>query len=250
MSTFQDFIASRVLELDYRDSRSETFLKEATIRQLRELSRYPVDFLDGSYSFNTVADQDNYGSGHLNFPVDLYSWAGRPYVTTSSDPVTLKHFIEGPAPIEDVRSRGQFGTLSGLYPDVFAWFNRFMWIAPRPTGVTTIQGDYRRDGRRDTASGDLITTASTTHTNGWFDEGENALRCAVMLEYHETISKDGKSIQLYRDQLFGSQDGKKPGIISILKKARSAKRSGLMQTDDSMFRDGPAVNRKTAWRWA
>lgn len=237
-------------ETDYRDSRTETFLREATLRQLRDLSRYPVDFLDGSFSFDTIADTDNYGAGHPDFPVDLYSWAGLPYVVTGSNPVTLKRFINGPVSIEDVRARGQFGTLSGLYPDVFAWFNRFMWIAPRPTGIQTIQGDYRRDGLRDTATGDPITTASTTHTNGWFDEGENALRCAVMLEYHETISKDGKSIQLYRDQLFGSQDGKKPGIISILKKARSAKRSGLMQTDDSMFRDSPAGNRKSAWRWA
>jgi len=227
--------------LDYKDSRTETFLKEATVRQLRELSQFPVGFLDGSFSFATIAAQDNYGPGHLDFPADLYGWAGLPYITTSTSPLVVKQFIDGPRPLEEVRAANGVSNLSGVNPSIFAWFNGYMWLAPAPTGVQTIQGDYRRDGRRDSTSGALITTASTTHTNGWFDEGENTLRCAVLLEYHESISKDGKAIQLYRDQVGRT--------LVTLKKSRNALRAGLMQAGDSMFSNTGGVPNKQAWRW-
>lgn len=251
MSDFQTFVASRLRETDYLDARTETFLREATVRQLRELSRHPVDFLDGSFIFQTVGGQDNYGAGHAGFPADLYGWAARPYVTSSSDPIDIQHFLDGPMDIEEIRRRGFSGSGSSLYPDIFAWYNRFMWLAPRPQGVQTVQGDYRRDGLRDSTTGVLISTTSTTATNGWFDAGEQALRCAVMLEYHETISKDGLSIGLYRDQLFGSSDGQRPGALKTLRQDRDAKRQGLVQTGDTMFNhDRGRGSVKSAWRWA
>jgi hypothetical protein len=243
-------VASRLSETDYRDSRTETFLKEATVRQLRELSRTPVLFLDGSFAFNTTASVDNYSPGHLDFPVDLYSWSGYPYIAQSASPVSARQFIVGPRPIQEVREANLVANLSAIYPGIFAWHNDTMWLSPAPTGVVTIRGDYRRDGRRDSATGNLITTTSTTATNGWFDEGENALRCAVLLEYHESISKDLTAAQLMRDQLYGSQDGKKPGLIAGLKKGRSAIKEGLMQMGETMFNEGTSVPDKRSWRWA
>lgn len=220
------------------------------MRKLRELSRLPVDFLDGSFTFNTIADQDNYGAGHSGFPVDLYAWTGQPRIVDSVSPLLVRQFLTGPVPIGDLRATGLVSNVKGLYPYQFAWHNGFMWLAWKPSGVVTIAGDYRRDGRRDSSTGNLITTASTTHTNGWFDEGENALRCAVLLEYHETISKDGKAIQLYRDQLYGSQDGKTTGLLKVLQQSRAAKREGLIQGSDTMFHGGIAEPRKRAWRTA
>lgn len=228
-------------ETDYRDSRTETFLREATIRKLRELSRHPVEFLDGSYSFDTIADQDNYGAGHAAFPVDVYSWSGEPYIVGTASPLSVKQFITGPVDIGLIRQASAVSSLTALDPWAFAWFNRYFWLAPRPTGVFTIAGDYRRDGRRDSTTGDLITVDSTTHTNGWFDEGENLLRCAVMLEWHESIAKDPTSIALFRDQVRAQ--------TAIVKEARKAKRSGLMQAGDSMFGGGGSVRDKRAWRY-
>lgn len=220
------------------------------MRKLRELSRLPVNFLDGSFSFDTIADQDNYGAGHLGFPVDLYAWTGQPRIVDSVNPLLVRQFLSGPVPIGELRQTGLVANLKGLYPYQFAWHNDFMWLAWKPTGIVTIAGDYRRDGRRDSVTGALITTASTTHTNGWFDEGENALRCAVLLEYHETISKDGKSIQLYRDQLYGSQDGKTTGLLKVLQQSRDAKRDGTAQGEDTMFTAWGREPRKRAWRSA
>lgn len=239
---YQTFVASRLSETDYRDSRTEQFLKEATVRQLRELSRIPVLFLDGSFAFNTIAAQDNYSPGHLDFPVDLYSWTGYPYIATSASSAVTRQFIVGPKPIQEVREANLVANLSAIYPGIFTWHNSTMWLSPAPTGVVTIRGDYRRDGRRDSTTGDPITTASTTATNGWFDEGENALRCAVLLEYHSSISKDAAAISLYRDQ--------KAELIAGLKKGRSAIKEGLMQMGETMFNEGTSVPDKRSWRWA
>lgn len=241
-SDYQTFVASRLSEVDYRDSRTETFLKEATVRQLRELSRTPVLFLDGSFAFNTIAGQDNYTTDHVDFPADLYSWLGYPYIAQSASPVSARQFIVGPRSIQEVREANLVSNLSAVYPGIFAWHNDTMWLSPAPTGIVTIRGDYRRDGRRDSATGNLITTASTTATNGWFDEGENALRCAVLLEYHSSISKDAAAISLYSAQ--------KIELMAGLKKGRSAIKEGLMQVGETMFNDGTSVPDKRSWRWA
>lgn len=242
MSTYAEFVASRLTEVDYKDSRTELFLKEATVRQLRELSRIAVLFLDGSFAFSTIAGVDNYSTDHADFPRDLYSWLGYPYIAQSASPVSARQFIVGPRPIQEVREANLVANLSATYPGIFAWHNSTMWLSPAPTGIVTIRGDYRRDGRRDSTTGDLITTTSTTATNGWFDEGENALRCAVLLEYHSSISKDGTAITLYAAQ--------KAELIAGLKKGRSAIKEGLMQMGETMFNEGASVPDKRAWRWA
>jgi hypothetical protein len=227
VSNFAAFVASRLAETDFRDSRTETFLREATIRQLRELSLLPVDFLDASYSFNTADGVDNYGAGHLNFPLDLFSWSSKPRVVTTATPISTTHFIHGPVPIQEVRGAGYVSSLTALYPSKFAWHNRTMWLYPVPAGVVNIRGDYRRDGTRDISTGDEITTASTTHTNGWFTIGENVLRCAVMLEWQLSIAKDPASIQGYSAQL---QEYRRN-----LKASASAKKTGALQASDTMF---------------
>lgn len=225
MSDFQTFVAARVTELDYQDSRTEPFVKDATVRQLRELSSQPVDFMEGSFTFSTTANQDNYASGYTGFPVDIFE-VFYLYTPSTSSPLVVSQEIVGPVSIKDLRNAQRAAVLS-TSPELYAWHDGKLWLSPIPSGVFTVKGDYRRDGTRDSSSGAVITSASTTHSNGWFAEGENVLRCAVILEYHLSISKDQAAIATYGAMLERYKEN--------LSTARNAKRVKGGQPADTMF---------------
>lgn len=226
MSDFQTFVAARLSEVDYQDPRTETFIKDSTVRQLKELSSQPVDFLDGSYTFTTTAGQDNYSAGYTGFPADLYGFLSQPYVIYSTTPITRKYPINGPVPLDEVR-RSTGVAIFALNPRKFAWHNRAMWFWPSVLAAVTISGDYRKDGTRDDATGNPITTTSTTASNAWFTDGENVLRCAVLLDWFASIAKDQNAVQMYGAMLQAAQKN--------LTTARAAKRVKVLQAGDTIF---------------
>lgn len=187
MATFAEFVTKVRTAIDDNNTRTETYVKESAVRWLRELSQYRTRFMESTFSFATVAGTNEYDTATTGFPDDL-SEIHSLYTLNSGGPYFPHHIIEGPASIEELRS--VLGTqATGPEPMVYAYHHEKLILAPIPSTVFTIYGDYLKDGTLDT-NGNAITTASTTATNGWLTQGENCLFHHVLADYYATIAKD------------------------------------------------------------
>lgn len=203
MSDFQTFIANCKLPLENQSaSRADTFLRASAVRWLKELSGFRTLFMEDVFSFSTVADQAEYGSGDAGFPTNAMEFDSV-YVEVGTGANSTRYIIEGPVPIDVVRrgwlitQRGDDFVYSerGKFPTRFAWHHNKMILDPIPSEVLSIKGDYLKDATKD-SNGVVITTASTTATNGWLDRGERALMNAVLWDYYSLIAKDAEAATL------------------------------------------------------
>ena len=190
MATFSEFITKCETRADYNSTRTTLYLQETTVRKLKEVSVIRSSFMEGQFTFSTTADDEDYGSGYAGFPTDLMEIDAL-YGVVGTAPNETRYLIEGPVTLEEVRNfRRAYYTQP--IPEFWAWHNNLLILSPRPSAVQVITGDYLKDATKDSATGDTITTGSTTHTNGWFDRGEQVLMNLVLYEYHLAISHDGE----------------------------------------------------------
>lgn len=181
MATFTEFTNQVYDEIDNKNSDTLTRVKQATVRCLKEVSSIPVLFMEETFSFATIASQEAYTVGHTGFPNDarvIY----RVYYESGSARYEI------PMASMDVARFHYSNLTTTQYPEGWAWFEQSMYLFPKPSGIVTIKGDYQRDATRDSSSGAVITTASTTQTNGWLDRGETAMRWRVMAEIYKLPS--------------------------------------------------------------
>ena len=135
-------------------------MKAAMVRQLGNLLPEIVPFMERSGSFTTIAGRATYSPADAGFPggllrferlgYDMGSYI-RPLELASMD--TIRALQESPA---------------SEYPFRVAWWEELLQFGPAPNGAYTVKWDVTLDATKDTATGDLITTASTTETNAWF----------------------------------------------------------------------------------
>lgn len=171
-------------EILNRNTKTTSTLQKCLVRVLKDVSPIRTLFMEASTSFTTVANQDEYDATDAGFPADareLYLVFGEEGTT----PNKRRWDIEGPLPLADVRIV-RFNNPDDR-PRYFAWHAQTMIFAPQGTPADlTIKVDYFRDATRDTATGAVLTTASTTQTNGWFDRGEEVLRGRTLAKYYRT----------------------------------------------------------------
>ncbi len=194
MSTFAEFITNCVAQIENYNDRTTPYLRRATCRWLLELSNKRTLEMESTFSFATLAAEREYGPGHPGFPVDAMQF-DTVYGIEGSGISQIRRRISGPKPIADVREAYAYGG-SGVYPSIYAWHHQKMIFGPVPSGAVTIEGDYFKSATRDTATGDLITVGSTTHTNPWFERGEMVLMNFVLADYYSSIAKDKEAAAL------------------------------------------------------
>lgn len=193
MSTFSQFIANCEAVIENNNSRTDPFLRAATVRWLKELSNVRALFMQSTFTFNTVANQQEYDSATSGYPVDVQEF-DTVYTKTSSVLGASYNLLTGPMPMARIREMWLAGYQS-MYPMIWGFHHGKLCFAPTISGVTVVSGDYRKDATRDTASGNAITSADTTTTNPWFDRGENVLQAAVLADYYTKIAKDQNAAQ-------------------------------------------------------
>jgi hypothetical protein len=81
-------------------------------------------------------------------------------------------------------------------PAIYCWHHQKLILTPIVPGLT-ILGDYLKDAKRDATTGALITEDDTTTTNPWFEEGEDILRCRVLLDFYASFARDENSVRVY-----------------------------------------------------
>lgn len=188
MSTFAEFITKCEDAVDNRNTRTLPFLREATIRALKDLSQVRTVVMEGTFSFSTIADQQEYTAGHSGFPLDIQE-VDAIYVQVGSGASAQNYKLDGPVAVERIRDT-YYPNATAPRPYLWAWHHQTLILAPPTSSAVSIKGDYLKDATRDSSSGAVITTASTTHTNGWFERGEEALLGRVLGAYYRVIAKD------------------------------------------------------------
>lgn len=135
-------------------------IKEAMVRTLQALQPEIVPFMEKSGSFSTVARQATYTAADAGFPLGLLRFERLGY-----DMGNYYRPLEV-APMDTIRMLQEHPAIE--YPFRVAWWEERLQFGPAPAGVYTVKWDATLDATKDTATGALITTASTTQTNAWF----------------------------------------------------------------------------------
>jgi len=221
--TFGQFVADTAREVDNANSRTDWFIREATVRQLEELSHKRINFMEAFKDFQLVIGQEEYslnypGSLPDGFPRDLQDvdvltvlygttsgpLAGNPPPPSPDPGEPLTSFNQGAygyvieqVPLRVIRQLTTYDIFSS-WPLLFAWHHRSLILDRKPATATWMRLDYVRDGRLDdTTSGEILPTGTDGFSNPWFGRGRNALRASVLAEYHLSISKDVEAAQMY-----------------------------------------------------
>lgn len=160
MSDFSTIAAEIVAGVLNSHPNTSALVKAAMVRQLQALQPEVLPFMEKSGSFNTIANQATYTSAAAGFPAGLLRFERigydmgsylRPLEVVDMD--TLRYLQEHPA---------------AAYPFRVAWYEEKLQFGPAPVGVYAVKWDVILDATKDTATGALLTTASTTQTNPWF----------------------------------------------------------------------------------
>lgn len=186
MSTFANLTTSIYADVFQKNTLILTAIKDITVRQLKELSIFRTLFMEDQASFAISTANPYLGeyadSSTSGFPPDIMEIDTVFYLAGSSSSryeitraqMDELRFYDAPRPVSS----------TSIYPDIWAWFDQKLYVAPKLSSNTTIYIDYFKDATRDTASGNEITSASTTQTNPWFTRGASALRYAVLAEFY------------------------------------------------------------------
>jgi hypothetical protein len=175
--TFSSLITLLTAEVDNLNSKTVTTLKAATVRALDQLSHVHTAWSEKSTSFSTIASQATYDSAVTGFPLDLAEIT-RLYYKLGSQPIEVPE-----AGMDDLRFK--VSATAVKYPQVRSWHEQKLTLGPPPSGIITLYMDYTKDARR-TSAGVVITTASTTQANEWFDRGLEALRFTVLSGFYKS----------------------------------------------------------------
>lgn len=181
----QTFDARVYAEVANKNSKSLDVLKQARVRQLKELSSVRTLAMEATTSFTASVGAPYLGeyadSTITDFPADVMEIDRVWYLTGST-----RHDIPGPFGMDEIRYFNERNNahVTGPEPRRWAWFGGKLWWAPTLSAAKVLYIDYFKDATKDTATGAAITEASTTHTNPWFDRGELVLRYAVLAEYY------------------------------------------------------------------
>ncbi len=194
MSDFQTFIADRKSEVDNLNTRTENYLRQATVRALKEVSSIRCLLNEASFSFTTTINQQQYTAGYPGFALDiskilLIYYPNQPGSATN---LSARRIVEK-STLEEVRRNSIWQTLG--IPYRYCWHADSLILGPVPNSAMVLNVDYQRDATRDTLTGNPITTTSTTATNPWFVRGEHILRAIVLRDYHMSISNDAGKAQ-------------------------------------------------------
>lgn len=177
--TFAEFVTAVYRDILNKHGNTLTVLREQTVKQLQELQLVRTLFMEATGTFNTVALQEGYTLGTGGVPADILT-IDQLYWTTGGG---RRREIRGPVAVDELRF--VFGdTAATQYASAWGWQANQLVLGPKPSTIVALSLDYTKDATRDTVTGVLITTASTTQTNPWFARGELALRNAVMAAYY------------------------------------------------------------------
>lgn len=183
--TFSAFIAQVYGEILNRNTKSLDLVKQATVRQLKMLSSVRTLMMEATATF-TASVANPYAGEYVDSTISGFPADAAEIDTLYYQTGTIRYYVDGPVPIERIRFHGGMPAaqlISTPTPDRWAWFSQKLWFAPPLSAAKELKIDYFRDATRDTATGNELTTASTTQTNPWFDRGEVVLRYFVLADY-------------------------------------------------------------------
>ena len=130
--TFSEFVTDLYGEVRNKHADTLPYLKKATVRQLREMSRIRTLFMEeAGVPFDTVANLATYGGDTPGFPPNILA-IERIYYELGSSSVEIPLRSLG-----DVRYDAETTTTDG-YPYLAAWAARKLILAPTPSGVVTL----------------------------------------------------------------------------------------------------------------
>lgn len=192
MGTFASVLAELVAGVVNSHPSTSTLMAAAMVRQLQNLQPETIPFMEITGTFNTTANQAAYTATQCGAPsllrfdrlwYDLGSYA-RPLVV--SDP-------------NSIRSLQEMGSIA--YPLRVCWLVEKLQFGPAPVGVYAVKWDGILDATRDTSTGALLTTSSTTQTNAWFTEGVVPYRHLVWADFFLTSPDQRPELAASHSQL-------------------------------------------------
>ena len=133
-------------------------------------------FSEKTFSFSTVAGQQEYNGGVGGVPADVMEldWLRHVIGTVSRD-LQRKSLIEFRV--------FESGAIASNYPEIFCWHHNRLLLWPTPAGVYTVKGDYFFDATRDGATGVVIDGTNTALTNDYFAVAEELLRTRALYSW-------------------------------------------------------------------
>jgi hypothetical protein len=180
--TFSQLVTSIYNQVDRRNTRLQDFIRETIIRQLAELSSHRTLFMEETASFTIPLTNPHAGeyadTALTGFPADVMEIDTLWYLSGTQK-------IEVPGPVPHAQVRLFNSPVSTPTPSCWSWFDGKLWVAPKLSAAKTFYIDYFKDATRDNGGG-VLSTASTTSTNPWFDRGEPVLRYAVLAEVYSS----------------------------------------------------------------
>jgi hypothetical protein len=192
MGTFSSVLSELTAGVVNSHPSTSSLMAAAMVRQLQNLLPETIPFMEITGSFNTVANQAAYTATQCGAPsllrfdrlwYDLGQYA-RPLVI--SDPNSIRQLQEMP---------------SIDYPLRVCWLDEKLQFGPAPVAIRTVKWDAVLDATKDTATGALITTSSTTQTNGWLTEGVVPFRHLVWADYFLTSPDQRSDLAANHSQL-------------------------------------------------
>jgi hypothetical protein len=192
MGTFASVLAELVAGVVNSHPSTSTLMAAAMVRQLQNLQPEAIPFMEITGTFNTAANQAAYTATQCGAPsllrfdrlwYDLGNYA-RPLVVSD---------------INSIRQLQEMGAIS--YPLRICWQAEKLQFGPAPVGVYPVKWDAILDATKDTATGNLLTTASTTQTNAWFTEGVVPYRHLVWADFFLTSPDQRPDLAASHSQL-------------------------------------------------
>lgn len=200
MSDFATVKAQLVATVLNSHSSTTALLAAAMVNQLQALQPEIMPFMERSSQFSTVANQAAYDDNTVGFPKGLlrfdrlyYDFGNWQLYLDVVDPDTLRWFQEQPAV---------------AYPRRIAWQEEKLQFGPAPADVYVVKWDITLDSKKDAATGDEITTASTTQTNPWFTEGVVPFKHLALADYYMTSPDPRPDLAQNQTALAQSQLGR------------------------------------------
>jgi len=227
--TFSEFVTSLYGSVNLKHARTLTDLAECAVRQLADLSVRRVHFMEDSVEL-VIPVAEPYagewvGPGAPGFPLDILE-VNALYCRRSS--ASAWSWLDGPTPIADVRAFGAYSgnaellsDVAAVFPPFWGWWQGRIWV-PKLAADVSIKIDYWRDGTRDSASGSLITTSSTSETNPWLSQGERAMRHGTLADYFSLPSS-------YNEKQASAELGKRNAYLETLDAATRMKQPAAIQ---------------------